>query len=400
MSTTTIERQESVQWKLPDRLTEHDVESWLTSLGGRLPQGVTIKVGGWRHTALFGDVRLFGAINWLRSHEVTPALEIPPTSLLEGATTGESRTRTPSENRLDGTVGGLASSLLCELDDLHRWWKNRLERQLDETNGYFGIGQERSFVERTRLPTSVNSKHAEDRFKQGRSLLFHRLQRLAEDLRLAWIGRHPEVKTFVLQAWENACEHGSTTEHGYPIDSLRFLSIRRTDLESLKGLHDRTAESGLHRYVERMRERAEGTAGERRTRLMEVTVADGGIGIPARMARTSNIYTEVYEQELGLFKRAMQPGGSSKARGEPGWGLGYRKMLRAAFHLNGIVVIRSGRVTVAKTYVGSEVAADDFTNADSAVFALEATDGGSPLIGGTAVSLFFPLDQSAQPPLF
>lgn len=143
----------------------------------------------------------------------------------------------------------------------------------------------------------------------------------------------------------------------------------------------------------------QGTAQEQTERLVEITVADGGIGIPARMARTSDVYAGNHGDERRLFTRAMQPGASSKAGGEPGWGLGYRKMLRAAFHLRGIVVIRSGRVSMTKTYVGSDVDAGDFNDATSAAFSFDMTDDGSPLIGGTAVSLLFPLEPSAQPRL-
>lgn len=155
----------------------------------------------------------------------------------------------------------------------------------------------------------------------------------------------------------------------------------------------------MHRYVAHMKGRVQGTAQEQTERLVEITVADGGIGIPARMARTSDVYAGNHGDERRLFTRAMQPGASSKAGGEPGWGLGYRKMLRAAFHLRGIVVIRSGRVSMTKTYVGSDVDAGDFNDATSAAFSFDMTDDGSPLIGGTAVSLLFPLEPSAQPRL-
>ena len=128
-------------------------------------------------------------------------------------------------------------------------------------------------------------------------------------------------------------------------------------------------------------------------RLAEITIADGGVGIAARMAGSFDIYRGSFETERTTVESALLPNRTSKSWTSPGAGQGFRKMLRACSRLSGLVIVRTGRLKCLRTYVRTDGSREeyDFSKAPPSAFEPEVNSTPLPLLAGTAVSLIFPV---------
>jgi hypothetical protein len=130
-------------------------------------------------------------------------------------------------------------------------------------------------------------------------------------------------------------------------------------------------------------------------RFISLTVGDGGVGIAARMAGSLNIYDRSIEEEYSQVRSALTRSGTSKPAGEVGRGGGLTKMLAACYRLNGLLHLRTGRLSLTRTFVEEEHAdssTPSFDDDSSTLFDFEGSSVARPLLAGTAVSLLFPVD--------
>jgi hypothetical protein len=344
---------------------------------------------------------MLSAISRLQSSGVVVQIAIPSKSMRNDSRVNEIEpwaNSSPSENRMKNTLGGLGLSLLCEFDSEHKWLRESAMAKLRQDRGFWGNGQEQSYLEQIPNSASYDRRFSYDATSSRvRNIVDRHLRQLGETRNV----NSEQIKSFAVQAWINAVQHGSTTEDNREIDSLRYISIRRTSLTPLSNHLGEAMKSRFTDYVNSLNRFVAGTKMENQFPLLELTISDGGIGVPGRMARNLEIYEDKYEYELDYFKRALRPDGSSRSPDEPGYGLGFKKMLRTTFNLNGMLVIRTGRILCTRSYLSDEsTKKTDFMNPESTVFIPQFGDEPYPLIGGTSLSLFFPLLDSVQPRLF
>lgn len=177
---------------------------------------------------------------------------------------------------------------------------------------------------------------------------------------------------FSYEAFDNTRQHGSSTLERQPIEGVRFVLQRviNANRERLADLARRVDREPFGSYLNELAADI-GTASE--LRLVELTITDSGIGIPARMSGTEDIYTGPYEIERDAVKRAFAVGSTTRTSAR-GRGRGLVKVLRAAEALEAMLSVRVGRTELHRK----------FTNGDTGWHETQ-----SELIGGTSVSMLF-----------
>jgi hypothetical protein len=217
---------------------------------------------------------------------------------------------------------------------------------------------------------------------------------------LRWF-RH--LQSFAFEASENTWDHGRIGFDGRPIRSVRFVKLRRIHV-GRQGfdLHGAVPgfEEAFGRYIEALRAARDlGDVGWDRSggTLIEVTIADGGVGIAARMAGGLDVYEAQLAEETRHVLNALLPDKTTKPAGEVGRGQGFRKMLRACHQLSGLTIIRTGRLRLSRTYrqldgLNEDV---DFNDARSRAYVPDSNEMPLPLLAGTSVSLIFPAEMTA-----
>jgi hypothetical protein len=150
------------------------------------------------------------------------------------------------------------------------------------------------------------------------------------------------VARYVFEIWQNASDHGTTTLSGVPLDGIRAIFISFTPLDQISSLGDPVVTS----YVAALRDHWNVRPG-----LLEISIADSGIGIPARLSGRREIYEAVDSEQMVFLQRAMEADASSKKR--RGSGLGFPKVLRVADRTRGLLLFRTGHLTAYKHYLPS-----------------------------------------------
>jgi hypothetical protein len=183
---------------------------------------------------------------------------------------------------------------------------------------------------------------------------------------------------FTYEAFDNTRRHGVRTLDGGAIEGVRFILLRSLNLApgEAPALAERIAYPPLSGYVRRLGDRL-----RRPIRLAELTIADCGIGIPATLAGTTEIYRGDYTAERDLAVAAFERGRTSR-RSQSRAGQGLAKAYRATRILNGLIALRTGR-----THLFC-----DFTDPSGATWRDEEV----ALMPGTALSLLFPWRDQSQ----
>ena len=211
-----------------------------------------------------------------------------------------------------------------------------------------------------------------------------------------------ELKTFAFEATENTWDHGRLDFNTCPIRSLRFVRLRRIDIGA-KGFNIEDVAPGFEEVFQQYLEALTAARdlpylwSRDGGRMVEVTVADGGVGIAARMAGSFEVFEGSIEDEANYLLAALLPGGTTKAAREPGRGQGFRKMLRACAKLSGLTIVRTGRLKVSRTYRQPDGTKEnvDFDDASSSAYTPNVAASLLPLLAGTSVSLIFPVGRPA-----
>jgi hypothetical protein len=400
-------------WTLPRRLAVQDVDDWLSrARSSSSPLRLRIGASGCQgHPG--AAAHLQGALCLVARSGRVPELTVPPLTFASGrvvapfAAPGEepegAPSPTPTERALSNGVLGLVLGQVCRpaLGDAAAARVAAAQQDaLKERRGVFGHGRGRALCSlsdgdnRTRLGLAPVDRHRMLEQRVGELLTSPAWQ--PNSRRDRWF---EQLVSFALEATENTFDHARLDFEGRPIRQVRFVSADRVHLGTAAGATpvDVAApdpESALRRYAELAVKQfghhsASGRVG---LRLVTLTVADGGVGVAARMTGGLNVYEQDPDFEFKFLQEALLPEGTTKPSGEAGRGQGLKKMLRAAYRLDGLFEMRSGRFSISRTYLGKDGSRADatFAHRDSAAFDVHRGARQVPLVAGTSVSLTFP----------
>lgn len=313
---------------------------------------------------------------------------------------------TASESILADTTAGLLLGHFGAFDEHHMQIPDLQLQHLRQEKGIYGNGQERAQVallssdqpsRKSRAPLEKRLASLEavlfellNDVRPSRSRVPERLQRLAP------------IVDFAFQAWDNARDHGEVDTDGHMLKSARFLSIRRTATNPVAHRPEIAGSRAdaiqdyittLHRVLSNC-----GYNNPERCPLLEITVADGGIGVAARMFGSLDIFHSRFEDEQDTFISALRPSGTSKsASDDAGRGGGFPIMLDAAYRFHGLTIFRTGRICASRHFLAPEVTSPiDVWGDNSLAYDVRINDISLPLIGGTSTSLICPLDNQVQ----
>lgn len=397
------------EWRIPETLLASDVERWVAAVPSNCAS-VSVTIGKWEQTGPFADARLQGALCIFHRKGIRTSVNVPQLTLSEQRAfnafkdsdpLAPPRNVTPAERTLAGTVAGLVIGQLCKFDARHQRIPI-LQREILQTRRYLiGTGSEAALAIPTELiPTGIPRKSTLER----EATLNNRLVELLEPLGTTdqfspsasdWFSY---LKSFALEATDNTWDHGRLDFEMKPIQSVRFVRLRRIDVGD-KGYDAAKLAPGFEesfkKYIECLNV-AEDLPGRWRStggRLVEITIADGGVGISARMAGGFEIYQDALQTETDCLLDALAPGSTTKSPSEVGRGQGFRKMLRACFNLSGLVIVRTGRLKLSRTYRQRDGTCEsvDFNDSHSSAYLPETSDLKLPLVAGTSISMMFPI---------
>lgn len=406
---STAGSQYPLNWTLPRVLTAPAIEAWVDAVPANA-RNVTLRLGEWERIAPFADSRLQGALCLLHRKNIQTEVEVPSITLAEQRAydafaetdaLASKPTFTPTERRLSGDVAGMVIGHLCKFDSSHQHIPSLQRKSLVERQYLYGSGSESALI----VPTDIQRREDPRKSALLRVAFFNnRLTKLLEPLGVK-SGISPQVsrwfsqlKSFAFEATENTWDHGRLDFDHRPIQSLRFIRLRRIDI-GRRGFDIEKVVPGFEEpfmsYLNALSAASNLASiwGKNSGRLVEITVADGGVGIAARMAGKFDVYEGCPEVEKQYVGTALLPEGTSKTSSQPGRGQGFRKMLRACHRLSGLVIIRTGRLKGFRTYRRPDGSQEeyDFSNAPSEAFRLETNETPLPLLAGTSVSLIFPI---------
>jgi hypothetical protein len=194
------------------------------------------------------------------------------------------------------------------------------------------------------------------------------------------------VGRFAFEVVQNTRDHGAEHLYGEPIDGVRMLLVRNLPLSHVAA--PAKTPNPLSDYCAELAA-ADGGWVSPPTAVVELTVADCGVGIPARLARTIDIYGASLSDEREELMRALRLRGTSKPATLVGAGYGLFSAIEATRRLRGMILIRAGRLGVYRNYLTS-------TAPDETLAFSDWTDEPLPTVAGTAVSLIFPAFESGQ----
>lgn len=403
----------TTEWRLPRLLTTSTIEKWVATLSPTTKK-VIVKLGSWRRTGPFADARLQSALCFLHRKDVETIAIVPPNTLKGNradAAFANPADRdplqppdplTPTERKLAGSVAGMVIGQLCSFDEEHDDIPELQRKNLTQRRHLFGWGAERALV----VPTETTPTGLPRQTARVREAAFNnRLEELLEPLGVNMNNARQDtvqwfnaLKMFAFEASENTWDHGRLDFDTRPIRSVRFVRLRRIDL-GRKGLDiDKVApgfEETFRHYLESL-----AAAQDLSTRwdpgggrLIEVTVADGGVGISARMAGGFDVFEKSLDDEKRYLRDALLPNRTTKSASETGRGQGIGKMLHACFRLSGLTIVRTGRLEAWRTYRQPDGSKEDvdFKDASSDTYTLNFSNTALPLTAGTSVSLIFPI---------
>jgi hypothetical protein len=388
-------------WSPPDRLRVTDIEGWLEE--AVTAPGTEIRLGALRRAEPRAESLLQSAILRLQRAGVAVKFSVPPLTFAAGRTARASAAEpdepvepmTPTEGLLAGSVTGVTIALLCEpLDEHAERAVSHVRDRLKAQKGEWGRGLQSSRIETQSIPgirsstwpsSRVASRDAiaEQLVEMTSSLLGVAKTNLMGDRISRWL------VDFAFEAILNARTHGRVGLKGVDLTSLRTLSLRRHNL------HDRSLVDVFGRPEAEFGDFARCVSRRKPKQMLECVVSDGGIGVPARMARNLEIYSAFPEAERQLVQEAMWPGWTTDTVRSLESGEGFRMMLRASARLHGYFEIRTGRQDLTRHYLredGEPIAAE-FSDRppDDPVFALSGRSS-QPYVAGTVLTLVFPVE--------
>lgn len=185
---------------------------------------------------------------------------------------------------------------------------------------------------------------------------------------------------FAYESFDNCRRHGSRSLDRAPLEGVRFVLMRSLLLKD--GRLEQVVESSapqIGRYLDRV-----ASTLSRSDPVVELTIADSGVGVPATLRESLAVYDGPWSEECEVTKKAFLPG-TSRRRSAAGVGRGLFKALRSAEALGGLVSLRTGRTQLFRDYAAGQVREWDAEELN--------------FVPGTSISLLFPWREPA-PTLF
>lgn len=328
-------------------------------------------------TSVFADARLLGLLSLMQRRRMylsvslreRPSPGSPLRPVMQDSITGFLLTHYAAE-----MLSGRSRHVL---DDVTRLQEQRLESRAGE----LGSATELTLPIADRAPRPVVSPIMLDDFITTFTQNLKLLLRERLDLRILPDPLMDHLCQFAFEAVQNTREHGSQKISGQLLEGVRFITLRKIDIaNSPDEMFGAVSEPALRSYLDRLFAALRKKTGVRY--VVELTVADGGVGIAAKMAGSFSVYEGPLDDERSLFERALTPQGTSKSASVAGAGQGLDKMLKAAAALSGMIAFRTGRLHCH----ASSLATIPRWSTDQRL-----------LTAGTAVSLVFPWTASLQP---
>lgn len=400
------------EWQLPRVLTAPEIENWIAALPATTER-VTFRLGTWSRTGPFADARLQSVLCLLHRRNIETRAYVPTITLKGDRATNafadphplqRRSASTPTERRLAGSVAGLVIGQLCSFDEEHNCIPQLQRETLVRRRYLFGRGSELALVVPTEItPTGIPRRPAFER----EAIFNNRLEDLIEPLGVSLRNAQPStmnwfnaLKTFAFEASENTWDHGRLDFDTHPIRSVRFVRLQRINI-GCSGFDSREVAPGFERpfqdYLDSLAIAEDLPVPWDRTngKLVEVTIADGGVGIAAKMAGGFSVFENSLEAETQYLFTALLPDRTTKSSSEAGRGQGLGKMLQACRRLSGLVIVRTGRLRAWRTYRQLDGSNEhvDFNSPSSNAYTVEVNREALPLIAGTSVSLIFPVAQ-------
>ena len=398
------------EWQLPRVLTAPAIENWFATLPATTER-VIFRLGTWTRTGPFADARLQSVLCLLHRRNVETIAHVPAITLKGDRATNafadphplqRRTTSTPTERRLAGSIAGLVIGQLCSFGGEH-YCIPRLQRETLVRRRYlFGRGRELALAVPTETsPTGMPRRPAFEREAIFNNRLEDLIEPLGVSLRnaqsstLNWFNA---LKTFAFEASENTWDHGRLDFDTHPIRSVRFVRLQRINIAG-SGFDSSELAPGFEKpfenYLDSLAIAEDLPVRWSRTngKLVEVTIADGGVGIAAKMAGGFNVFDDSLRTETQYLFNALLPDQTTKSSSEAGRGQGLGKMLQACYRLSGLVVVRTGRLRAWRTYrlLNGSNEQVDFNSSSSSAYAVNVNREALPLIAGTSVSLIFPV---------
>lgn len=401
-------------WDIPRTITREAVESWCQTI----PHGadeVVLRIGHRGCTSgPGGSEALQSVLCLLHRRGVRTLLAVPPATFTDERRRalfdrtdplrpGPHDRGTDVERSLAYRLPGLVLAQLCDdVGGAHVVSKVRAWQAAAVTGarGQFGHGKYHSLAvigaldHRTRLRDSGRTRR-----RLLESSILDLLSIRAYNPTTGAPDSLQELVEFVYQATENTFDHARLDLQGNRIRQVRTVSVERHIVGHGAGaVSERdlgmAADTPLSTYLRRLQQHVAALGKSRdQLNLLAVTVADGGVGIAARMHGGLDVYTHDLHHENKVVEEAILPGSTSKPVGELGRGGGLMKMMRSTRYLDGFFELRTGRLALARTYLAEDGRRDedsDFSHRDSSAFDLHGHEDEQPLVAGTSVTLLFP----------
>ena len=369
---------QSLCYRFPRHLTADYVEKLHSETAGFSNSQIIIDLAGFRGANHLAVGPFLGLLHGARRRNISMTLRM--TAEFREPIYGSWRIFTDS-------VLGLTFTRYCDVLDVSGINRTSQLKQiqydaLNSGNGILGSGKEISAPAIDEFPhpytAELLNELDEDIFHDELYSLMFRRMGLPEGPK----ENFRSVFAFVFETIENTRDHALMDLSMQPVSGLRFLYIRRMNFaqEPLSRLTE-GADGPLKDYATALVHATNATKFKPR-HLIEITVADCGVGIPATMTRRMSIYQSRPVEERLQLERAIQPLGSTKPAYLHGRGLGLYKAMLATKDLKGMIVFRTGRMNLYKHYLAESESISDHI--------LNEWSQSSEAITGTSVSIVFP----------
>jgi hypothetical protein len=404
-----------VKWQIPRHLTVAAIDAMTHIAGGA--QEIELQLTGSGTSAdPLAAAKLQSALCQLQRNSVRCYLAVPPNTLHEEradrafAAPGHSVAAvTPAEKTLASSIEGLILGQLCELIPTKSLNTERLRTlQLQELRlrkFLYGRGKSQSIAVPTRMDITdkTSTRERVNRVDTRVADLFTHIDKVGVDIADRWwFGL---ISNFAFEATENTYRYGRYDLSGSLVPSVRLLTVTRHNVKQIQARTDEHS-TGHHTrslavYLKRLERYYEIQRRELPvSKFVEVTVADGGVGIAAKMAGTLSIHRETdLGSELKFLQAGLEPGGTSRSPDAIGAGQGTKKILRQCHRLRGMFTLATGRVEISRTFLNDDghPGHHEFENTQDSAFDVEPFMQQCRLAAGTTWTLLFPVDDEIAP---
>ena len=380
--------------QLPRHISADDVEKINNLVAEQAADELTLDISAFKRSRLFAEGRFLGLLALARDRGIRTIVrigsELPPYDSTSPGKYWKIFLESISGLIFAEFAAGILDPSARNCISVVR---EKQAAMLKETQGFIGSGKEIAapIIDRFGRPPASEVVIEDDirLFTASfRKLLFERL-----GLPILNEAEINNICAYAFETLQNTRDHGCTDLQGSPINGIRLISVRRLNLpqEPFAELIG-SEQTPVTSYLKAL----EGDLGRSflgSERLVEVTIGDSGVGIPARMAKTKEVYRASLEEERKYLLEALKPTGTSKAQSVAGAGLGLYKVMQATHHLKGLIVFRAGRLFMYRHYLAEN-------RQWPSLELYEWNEKPYRLVAGTCVSLIFPWIEAGQLSLY